>query len=121
MQGGSAEITVNTGDTLTLSTDCKYADCGDNNTIYVDYPNITKVHCYNSHTTVVLILSLHQVLSVDSIVYVDDGLISLRVKEKGENFIKTEVVNGGKIGSRKGVNLPNIEVDLPAVSEKDIK
>ena len=58
LQGGSAEITVNTGDTLTLSTDRKYADCGDNNTIYVDYPNITKVHSYNSQTTIALILIL---------------------------------------------------------------
>ena len=42
-QGGSAEIVVKAGDSLTLSTDKKYADCGDNGTLYVDYVNITKV------------------------------------------------------------------------------
>ena len=42
MQVKSAEIKVNARDILTLSTN-KYADCGDKDTIYVDYANITEV------------------------------------------------------------------------------
>ena len=52
-------------------------------------------------------------------ILIDDGLIELIVEEvKGEDII-CKVVNGGVISDRKGVNVPNVHINLPYMSEKD--
>eukprot|EP00003_Mantamonas_plastica_P007986 TRINITY_DN1687_c0_g1_i9.p1 TRINITY_DN1687_c0_g1~~TRINITY_DN1687_c0_g1_i9.p1 ORF type:complete len:421 (-),score=158.26 TRINITY_DN1687_c0_g1_i9:513-1775(-) len=64
--------------------------------------------------------NITKVVRKDNIILVDDGLIAMRVKEVQEDCIITEVQNDGMLGGTKGVNLPGVEVDLPALTEKDI-
>ncbi|MFO8127627.1 pyruvate kinase [Yoonia sp.] len=52
---------------------------------------------------------------------VNDGKIKLRVKDCGANFANCEVVVGGTISNRKGVNVPDVVLPLAALSEKDRK
>ena len=52
-------------------------------------------------------------------ILIDDGLIELKVVGKSEKEIFCEVINGGELGERKGVNVPNVAVRLPAITEKD--
>lgn len=52
-------------------------------------------------------------------ILIDDGLIGLKVVSKKGKDIVCEVVNGGELGEKKGVNVPNVPVRLPAITEKD--
>ena len=50
---------------------------------------------------------------------INDGLIGLKVVEKKEKELICEIINGGELGERKGVNVPNVPIHLPAITEKD--
>ncbi|MDR9395350.1 MAG: pyruvate kinase [Roseovarius sp.] len=50
---------------------------------------------------------------------VNDGKIRLRVTECGSDFAETEVIFGGTISNRKGVNVPDVVLPVAALSEKD--
>ncbi len=52
---------------------------------------------------------------------VNDGKIKLRVKDCGRDFADCEVLVGGTISNRKGVNVPDVVLPLAALSEKDRK
>lgn len=71
MQSGTAEIALKVGHVLKLSIDDKYKESGDENMIYVDYKNIVKV------------------CAPGDLVYVDDGLISLKVTDRNSTSLTT--------------------------------
>ncbi len=52
-------------------------------------------------------------------ILIDDGLIELGVDEVTEQDIVCHVVNGGMISNKKGVNVPNVELSMPYISDKD--
>ena len=55
-------------------------------------------------------------------ILIDDGKLLLRVIEtNGIDEVKSVVVYGGTLSSKKGVNLPNTKVSLPCLTEKDLK
>lgn len=58
---------------------------------------------------------------VGNTILLDDGLLEFKVVECLENTLKVKVVVGGELKSRKGVNLPNVKISIPALTEKDIK
>ncbi|MAS92674.1 MAG: pyruvate kinase [Verrucomicrobiales bacterium] len=58
-------------------------------------------------------------LLIASTVLVDSGLIQLKVLDKDDERIRLEVLTPGTLTSRRHINLPGIEVHLPAITEKD--
>lgn len=52
-------------------------------------------------------------------ILIDDGLIELEVKSTTDTDIETVVLNAGDVKNNKGVNVPGVKINLPAITEKD--
>ncbi|MCS7029180.1 MAG: pyruvate kinase [Bacteroidia bacterium] len=59
-------------------------------------------------------------VKADDLILIDDGKIQLRVLETdGSTVVKARVIVGGRLSSKKGVNLPNVQLSIPSLTEKD--
>ncbi|EFO19994.1 pyruvate kinase [Loa loa] len=99
----TAEIELKQGAKIKLTTDKAMTSKSSANELYVDYENMPKILNPGAH------------------IFIDDGLISLVVDSIQGKDIMCTIENGGKLGSKKCVNLPGIKCDLPVVTDKDIK
>ena len=97
------KVTVKTGDTLVVTAQETSEDFhGTAEHISLDY------------------LNLPSEVEKGSIILIDDGLIGLEVDHVDGQDMYCVVTNGGEIGEKKGVNVPNVEIGLPSVTEQDI-
>ncbi|XP_047216787.1 pyruvate kinase PKLR isoform X2 [Girardinichthys multiradiatus] len=96
------EVELKKGSHVRVVTAESDKDKTDGKIIWVDYPNLSKV------------------LEKGRRIYIDDGLLALKVLEIGSDWVDTVVEAGGVLCSRKGVNLPGCDlIGLRAVSEQD--
>ena len=86
------KVNLVTGQTFTLTT---VQETGDEN------------HCSVSYT------GLTEDIKEGDTILIDDGLIGLRVEKVNAPEIVCTVVNGGELGEKKGVNVPNVSINLP--------
>jgi pyruvate kinase len=63
--------------------------------------------------------SLPQKVKKGDCIFLADGTLELKVKEFTSTDIICRVVRGGKLTSHQGVNIPNISMDIPSLTEKD--
>ncbi len=62
---------------------------------------------------------IHSV-EVGSRITVDNGLINFKVLSKESDTLLCKVIHGGKLGSKRHVNLPGVRIDMPSITTKDI-
>ncbi len=94
-------VLLRKGDRVILTTHALQESTSER--VYVNYPTLGKD------------------VDVNGRILIDDGLIELEVKEIREDEVDTEVIVGGPLRSRKGVNLPDIRTNTPSLTEKDVR
>ena len=92
-------VTLTAGEHVVVSTDTSVP--GTSERFSLDYKNLP-----------------HEV-EEGSVILIDDGLIGLQVESATDTEINCLVTNGGDLGEKKGVNLPDIDVQLPSVTDQD--
>ena len=60
-------------------------------------------------------------VKINNKILIDDGKIILNVVKVNSEKIETEVINGGKISNKKGVNIPETFVRMSSLTKKDLK
>ena len=92
------KVTLKTGEAFTLTID---EIEGDERKVSISYAGLVED------------------VEIGKTILIDDGLIGLKVTGTTDKEIICTVVNGGELGERKGVNVPNVPVRLPAITQKD--
>jgi len=64
--------------------------------------------------------NLYQDLEVGGQVLLDDGRLELQVMQIENQLIRTRVVRGGQLSNNKGINVPNADLSISALTEKDV-
>ncbi len=89
---------INTGDFVKLTSDDVV---GTPDLVPIDYPHLAEDS------------------QVGNQILIDDGLLELKIIKKGVDVIVAKVVVGGVLKSRKGVNLPDVDISMSSLTEKD--
>lgn len=58
-------------------------------------------------------------INIDDIILLEDGLMKLLVVDKDKTGLTCSIIVGGILGSRKGVNVPGVDLNMPFISEQD--
>lgn len=94
------DVYIENGETISITTD--EIEFGNSSLVSINYKDFPKD------------------VSKGEKILIDDGKLILKVLDTNKkNLVKAEVIQGGELKSRKGVNLPNTKLSLPALTEKD--
>jgi len=84
-----------------------------------DFCLTTRAEMGNAQGCAISYAELPGQLKMGDSVLIDDGRVHLLVKETTQTDIRCTVLSGGKISTRKGVNVPGVHLTMPYLSEKD--